>query len=211
MYENVMGTPEQNAAAEKRMEERDKKNPDSMPAKINKAAKAVTGKNSESGEEVLYGRPIDEATGKQTGKSRPIATVKQTTETITTPKKDAGKNATENMKEYGMKKGGSVKRYSVGGTLKGMKDTYMEGARKTGDDIHRIAGTAKGKALDKAAKEKENRGIDIVKLMDAMDRKDAGKSAAENTKQYGMKKGGMTASRRADGIAMRGKTKGKMY
>jgi hypothetical protein len=106
MYENVMGTPEQNAAAEKRMEERDKKNPDSLPAKINKAAKAVTGKNSESGEEVLYGRPIDEATGKQTGKSRPIATVKQTTETITTPKKDAGKNATENMKEYGMKKGG---------------------------------------------------------------------------------------------------------
>lgn len=44
LYENVMGTPEQNAAAEKRMEERDKKNPESMPAKINKAAKAVTGK-----------------------------------------------------------------------------------------------------------------------------------------------------------------------
>jgi hypothetical protein len=44
LYENVMGTPEQNEAAQKRMEERDKKNPDSMPAKINKAAKAVTGK-----------------------------------------------------------------------------------------------------------------------------------------------------------------------
>jgi len=44
MYENVMGTPEQNAEAEKRMEERDKKNPESLPAKINKAAKAVTGK-----------------------------------------------------------------------------------------------------------------------------------------------------------------------
>jgi hypothetical protein len=44
LYENVMGTPEQNAAAEKRMEERDKKNPESMPAKINKAAKTVTGK-----------------------------------------------------------------------------------------------------------------------------------------------------------------------
>jgi hypothetical protein len=44
LYENVMGTPEQNAAAEKRMEERDKKNPESTPAKINKAAKAVTGK-----------------------------------------------------------------------------------------------------------------------------------------------------------------------
>jgi hypothetical protein len=44
IYENVMGTPEQNAEAEKRMEERDKKNPDSMPAKINKAVKAITGK-----------------------------------------------------------------------------------------------------------------------------------------------------------------------
>ena len=44
LYENVMGTPEQNAAAEKRMEERDKKNPESMPAKINKAVKTVTGK-----------------------------------------------------------------------------------------------------------------------------------------------------------------------
>ena len=44
MYENVMGTPEQNAEAEKRMEERDKKSPDSMPAKINKVVKTVTGK-----------------------------------------------------------------------------------------------------------------------------------------------------------------------
>lgn len=48
MYENVMGTPEQNAAAEKRMEERDKKNPESMPAKINKAVKAITGKKDKS-------------------------------------------------------------------------------------------------------------------------------------------------------------------
>lgn len=46
MYENVMGTPEQNAEAKKRMEERDKKNPESMPAKINKAAEAVTGKKA---------------------------------------------------------------------------------------------------------------------------------------------------------------------
>jgi hypothetical protein len=91
MYENVMGTPEQNAAAEKRMEERDKKNPDSLPAKINKAAKAVTGKKSEP-----------EETNMGAGKHM----YTQTMETIKTPKKDAGKNATENMKEYGMKKGG---------------------------------------------------------------------------------------------------------
>ena len=98
------------------------------------------------------------------------------------------------------------------GILEGMKDTYMEGARKMGDDIHRVVGTEKGKRLDAAAKEKENRGIDIVKLMDAMDRKDAGKSAAENTQYYGMKSGGKvsSASSRADGIAQRGKTRGKM-
>jgi len=44
MYEKVMGTPEQNEAAQKRMDERDKKNPDTIPAKINRAAKAITGK-----------------------------------------------------------------------------------------------------------------------------------------------------------------------
>lgn len=44
MYENVMGTPEQNEQAQKRMDERDKKNPDSMPAKINRAVKSITGK-----------------------------------------------------------------------------------------------------------------------------------------------------------------------
>lgn len=60
MYENVMGTPEQNAAAEKRMEERDKKNPESLPAKINKAAKAVTGKNSEPKEDYSYTQTMKE-------------------------------------------------------------------------------------------------------------------------------------------------------
>ena len=44
LYENVMGTPEQNEQAQKRMDERDKKNPESIPAKINKAVKTVTGK-----------------------------------------------------------------------------------------------------------------------------------------------------------------------
>jgi hypothetical protein len=123
MYENVMGTPEQNAAAEKRMEERDKKNPDSLPAKINKAAKAVTGKNSEPQEEKFVGSTLKKKSEPQEEKfagstlkkkSEPEETnmgagkhmYTQTMETIKTPKKDAGKNATENMKEYGMKKGG---------------------------------------------------------------------------------------------------------
>ena len=46
MYEKVMGTPEQNEEAQKRMDEQDKKNPDTIPAKINKAAKAITGKKN---------------------------------------------------------------------------------------------------------------------------------------------------------------------
>ena len=44
MYKNVMGTPEQNAEAEKRMAEQDKKNPDTAQAKLNKVVKTVTGK-----------------------------------------------------------------------------------------------------------------------------------------------------------------------
>lgn len=44
LYENVMGTPEQNAEAEKRMAEQDKKNPDTAQAKLNKVVKTVTGK-----------------------------------------------------------------------------------------------------------------------------------------------------------------------
>lgn len=35
------------------------------------------------------------------------------------------------------------------------------------------------------------------------------RAASENTRFTTMKKGGMTASRRADGIAQRGKTKGR--
>ena len=45
-YEKVMGTPEQNKAAEERMAARDAKNPDSIPAKINQAAKTITGKKA---------------------------------------------------------------------------------------------------------------------------------------------------------------------
>lgn len=100
MYENVMGTPEQNEAAEKRMEERDRKNPDSIPAKINRAAKKVSNFASDVG----------------------------------------------------------------------------VGARN--------AGRLYGKSI----------GMDV----------------GPYEKERGMKKGGMTASKRADGIAQRGKTRGKM-
>ena len=38
-----------------------------------------------------------------------------------------------------------------------------------------------------------------------------GVKGMEETPEIGMKRGGMTASKRADGIAQRGKTRGKMY
>jgi len=44
MYEKVMGTPEQNEEAQKRMDARDKKNPDTIPAKVNKVVDKVIGR-----------------------------------------------------------------------------------------------------------------------------------------------------------------------
>jgi hypothetical protein len=63
MYENVMGTPEQNAEAEKRMEDQDKKNPDTAQAKLNRATKKVSDFVSDAGVGArnagrLYGKSI---------------------------------------------------------------------------------------------------------------------------------------------------------
>lgn len=46
-----------------------------------------------------------------------------------------------------------------------------------------------------------------------MKKRESDKAALQNRKEYGMKKGGSvsSASKRADGIAMRGKTKGRIY
>ena len=46
IYESVMGTPEQNEEAQKRMDERDKKNPDTIPAKVNKVVDKVIGRKA---------------------------------------------------------------------------------------------------------------------------------------------------------------------
>ena len=69
--------------------------------------------------------------------------------------------STPNTKTSGpvfMAKGGEVEEEGViekiKGVGKGLKDVYMEGVTKVGEDIQRIAGTEKGKQLDKEA-EKE--------------------------------------------------------
>jgi hypothetical protein len=123
---------------------------------------------------------------------------------------------------------------------KGVKDTYMEGVNKVGDDLHRIVGTERGKQLNKDVQEKERRGIDLEKLFDAdrqrkhtealaadqaqgaaargMTTKDFVRSQTKKANKVlkleedtdsGYKKGGKvsSASKRADGCAIRGKTR----
>ena len=46
MYESVVGTPEQNEAAQKRLDEIDKKYPDSPIAKLNKVRNAIIGRKA---------------------------------------------------------------------------------------------------------------------------------------------------------------------
>ena len=53
----------------------------------------------------------------------------------------------------------------------------------------------------------ENKRREVKEKREADESKEA---ALQNQKKYGMKSGGMTASKRADGIAQRGKTRGKM-
>ena len=158
MYENVMGTPEQNEEAQKRMDERDKKNPDSMPAKINKVVKTVTGK----------------------------------------------------------KKGGSVKKMAMGGNVPAYAQPYVNAmqpkapaitpqsaamAQKFGPSQGApgmAVGTPVGPAPAPSAAMRQKFGP-------------PGRIAKGAPKMMGgMKNGGMTASRRGDGIAQRGKTKGRM-
>ena len=63
LYENVMGTPEQNAAAERRMAEEDAKDPTTAQAKLNRVVKKVTDVASDVGVGArnaarLYGKSI---------------------------------------------------------------------------------------------------------------------------------------------------------
>lgn len=44
LKDNVMGTEEQNKAAQERMDKMDKKNPDSTQAKVNRAIDSMTGR-----------------------------------------------------------------------------------------------------------------------------------------------------------------------
>jgi hypothetical protein len=159
LYENVMGTPEQNAAAKKRMEERDKKNPDSMPAKINKAAEAVTGK----------------------------------------------------------KKGGSVKKMAMGGNVPAYAQPYVNAMQPKAPAITpQSAAMAQkfGPSMSVAGAPPVGSPVGPAPAPSAAMRQKfgpPGRIAKGAPKMMGgMKNGGMTASKRGDGIAQKGKTKGRM-
>jgi hypothetical protein len=92
----------------------------------------------------------------------------------------------------GIKNGGTVKKYADGGT------TTSKPAPKK----------APMPAFAREAKENRERDQKVKKEQDTYQ-----KGEKTRLKEQGsmFKSGGMTASKRADGIAMRGKTRGKMY
>jgi hypothetical protein len=151
MYEKVMGTPEQNEEAQKRMDERDKKNPDSMPAKINKAVKTVTGKKD-----------------KDTGKGQGLPRGKATFESGPTTSEDGDVDNITVTRNPNDKSQSRLYSPPIGGK-RGSPFKNLDEASKYASELQR-----------------ETRG---------------------------MKKGGKvsSASSRADGIAQKGKTKGRMY
>lgn len=84
-----------------------------------------------------------------------------------------------------MKKGGKVKKYAEGGKPEPKKDTMPEWAKN----------------------ERENKKKDELNKRES---EGAAKEVKRNMSTFGFKKGG-TASSRADGIAQRGKTRGRIY
>jgi len=90
----------------------------------------------------------------------------------------------------------------------GVED-LKRGAQTTADDIHMLLGTKRGEMKEEYLQKKYNRP--------EYNREQAEKSEAAATlkrESRGMKKGGKvkmsSASKRADGIAARGKTRGRM-
>ena len=102
-----------------------------------------------------------------------------------------------------------VKKYDEGGLLNDMKDIVVQGGKKVGEDIQRIAGTERGKELDKEADaEMRKRAANAGMKAAAQDiKRERIRAEAGRYKQGGSVK---SASARADGCAKRGKTRGKI-
>lgn len=120
-------------------------------------------------------------------------------------------------------KGGAVKKMASGGTPdidaeNAKQDALLRKERKAYEDYkaqEKTENEAPRKAIKDAAKSVMGAGKHMYTqtmrtIKTPKSNSKAGESATENMKEYGMKSGGMTASARADGIAQRGKTRGKI-
>lgn len=86
-------------------------------------------------------------------------------------------------------------------------------ARTVGDDINMMIGTPRGKMKEEYLEKKYNRPV--YNYEQAKKAEDAAELLRESRRGQGMKKGGVvkktsSASKRADGIAQRGKTRGRI-
>lgn len=86
-------------------------------------------------------------------------------------------------------------------------------ARTVGDDINMMLGTPRGKMKEEYLEKKYNRPV--YNYEQAKKAEDAAELLRESRRGQGMKKGGAvkktsSASKRADGIAQRGKTRGRI-
>lgn len=91
----------------------------------------------------------------------------------------------------------------------GIED-LKSGAQTVGDDINMMLGTPRGKIKEEYLEKKYNRpGYNADQRQKA---EAAAELLRESRRGQGMKKGGKvsSASKRADGIAQRGKTRGRM-
>ena len=88
--------------------------------------------------------------------------------------------------------------------------SLKDSAQTVGDDIGMLFGTPRGKMKEEYLEKKYNRPV--YNYEQAKKAEAASELMRESRRGQGMKKGGKvkSASARADGIAQRGKTRGKM-
>ena len=91
--------------------------------------------------------------------------------------------------------------------------SLKDSAQTVGDDVHMLFGTPRGKMKEEYLQKKYNRPqYNYEQRLKQQQEEGAAELLRESRRGQGMKKGGKvsSASKRADGIAQRGKTRGRM-
>jgi hypothetical protein len=119
----------------------------------------------------------------------------------------------------GAMRGAALAGSKVGDFLSTGAQDLKESVQTTGDDIHMLLGTPRGKMreqqLEERSKLNDQRYFEkLLRVGEAKQRKQREAEAELKRESRGMKKGGKvklsSASKRADGVAARGKTRGRM-